>query len=684
MHRQYKLFLILSLIVLSIFIFKINFEMKYSQKIENMAIESESKSLADLIIAFRTTYQNVFIRNHTQLDETTFNFLPVKTMNEMSDIFSKRNIDAKIQTVSDRPRNKINLANERQKKLIEYFKTHKEKPYIFKKENGKFYYSQPLKINKLCLKCHGEREKAPLIIRENYNTAYGYKLGDVRGIIDIELTQTEFTHFIENSRYKKFFTTFILISLILLVLFTYAYFTKKHTDRLTKEIEKKTNLESLLKEEVQIKSTLSRSLHIEQQQLQEKNIELEKQLYIDSLTKLGSYYALSQDIDKCKTTFPVLMLINIDNFKNINNLYGYETGNDVLIEFASCLKSFINDDTYKAYRLFADEFIIFQNCQYADIEDFHGDLLRLKETIDKHKFFINPLNDYLNLDITMGISIGQENPIGTVDTALRYAKKHKLPFQTYNSELNNEISLENTIKWKKRLKNAIEDNRVVPVFQPIVDRDTNIIKYEVLIRLQSEDNHNELIPPHEFLEEAVNAKQYNNLMKIVFDKTFEIMKTSNKLFSINLSYNDIFNNTLIQHLKEKFTKDPQIASRIVIEILETDEIENSELMKKFIEEFRQFRVKIAIDDFGTGHSNLSHILQVNPDYLKIDGAFIKNINEDRQSYAMVKSIISFCKELNITVIAEFVHSREVFDILFELGIDEFQGYYFSPPKRNIL
>jgi c-di-GMP phosphodiesterase len=417
--------------------------------------------------------------------------------------------------------------------------------------------------------------------------------------------------------------------------------------------------------------------------VRERTIELERQLYIDNLTQLGSYYALSKDINECSSSFPVLMLINIDNFQNINNLYGYETGNDILKEFTSSLNSFIKTNKYKGYRLFADEFVIFQNCQYRDIDNYYEDLKLLKDIIHNHKFYIKPINEFINIDVTIGVSIGQENPIGTVDMALRYAKKHKLSFQTFHSELDTKHNLQNTIQWKKRIKDAIEQNRIVPVFQPILNRSQEIIKYEVLVRLQSEDKK-KLIPPHEFLEEAVNAKQYNQIMKIVFDKTFELMKTSDKLFSINISYTDIFNHVLIKHLEKTLAYDNELSSRIIIEILETDEIDDSELMQEFINKFRSYGVRIAIDDFGVGHSNLSHITKINPDYLKIDGEFIKNINEDEKSLALVTSIITFCSKLNIKVIAEYVHSKEVFDTLMELGIDEFQGFYFSAPRSNLL
>ncbi len=106
-------------------------------------------------------------------------------------------------------------------------------------------------------------------------------------------------------------------------------------------------------------------------------------------------------------------------------------------------------------------------------------------------------------------------------------------------------------------------------------------------------------------------------------------------------------------------------------------------MQSFIKEVRKYGVRIAIDDFGTGHSNFTNIIDIEPDYIKIDGSFIRNIHTDSKSYSLVKGIINSAKELNIKTIAEFVHSKEVFDVVKELGVDEFQGYYFSEPLLNI-
>jgi EAL domain-containing protein (putative c-di-GMP-specific phosphodiesterase class I) len=93
-------------------------------------------------------------------------------------------------------------------------------------------------------------------------------------------------------------------------------------------------------------------------------------------------------------------------------------------------------------------------------------------------------------------------------------------------------------------------------------------------------------------------------------------------------------------------------------------------------------VRIAIDDFGSGYSNYTHIFEIKPDYLKIDGSLIKNIDQDNNSYELVKSITQLAKSLGIETIAEFVSTREIFEICFDLGVDYFQGYYFAEPCKK--
>lgn len=436
---------------------------------------------------------------------------------------------------------------------------------------------------------------------------------------------------------------------------------------------------SAVREDITAQKNLEKLNDELEHKVQERTQEIENQLYTDSLTGLNSYQALSRDIEKRDYTFTTLMLINIDNFQNINGLYGFEAGNEVLKEFATVLEPFSSKRGYRLYRIYADEFVLFKNCEFTNIDEYYEDLVNLRQAIQNRKFLLKSINTSINIDVTIGISMGQENPLITVDMALRHAKEHKLDFQAYNSTLDIKEKLQKTLEWKERIAKGLLDDRFIPVFQPILNKEQEIIKYEVLTRLKDRDDPKLLLAPGEFLEESINTKQYNDITKRVLNQALEIMKNSDKIFSINISYDDIYNDVLIKFLENIILNNKEIANRLVIEILEDKEIKSLEVMTNFIQQFRSYGVKIAIDDFGIGHSNLSHIMDIEPDYLKIDGSFIKNIAYDKKSYALTKSVVEFCKELDIIVIAEYVHDKKTFEIVDQLGVDEFQGYYFSPP-----
>lgn len=113
--------------------------------------------------------------------------------------------------------------------------------------------------------------------------------------------------------------------------------------------------------------------------------------------------------------------------------------------------------------------------------------------------------------------------------------------------------------------------------------------------------------------------------------------------------------------------------------MESEEIENYSQVEEFINTVKSYGCKVAIDDFGSGYSNFNRILNLNIDYLKIDASIIKNILNDKTSETIVKFIIDLTRDMNIKTIAEFVHSKEIFEKVKELGIDYSQGFYISEP-----
>ena len=152
---------------------------------------------------------------------------------------------------------------------------------------------------------------------------------------------------------------------------------------------------------------------------------------------------------------------------------------------------------------------------------------------------------------------------------------------------------------------------------------------------------------------------------------------------MNLSFKDILNYEFIDYLNNALEKLKfEDRNRLVFEILESENLSDYDFLEEFVLKYKKLGVKIAIDDFGSGYSNFIRIIRLKPDYLKIDGSLIKNIDKDNNSYEIVKSIIAFSKTLNIKTIAEYVHSEEIFNLLLELDVDEFQGYYFGKPDED--
>ncbi|MDF1875470.1 EAL domain-containing protein, partial [Sulfurimonas sp. SAG-AH-194-I05] len=135
-------------------------------------------------------------------------------------------------------------------------------------------------------------------------------------------------------------------------------------------------------------------------------------------------------------------------------------------------------------------------------------------------------------------------------------------------------------------------------------------------------------------------------------------------------------NKLFQLLEEN----KEHASRVVIELLEDENVKDFQVLKQFIRDVKKLGVKIAIDDFGAGYSNFERLLDYQPDILKIDGCLVRDIETNSYSYSVVKTIVTFAKEQNIQTIAEYVANENIFIILKDLGVDYSQGYYFGAPQ----
>ena len=228
------------------------------------------------------------------------------------------------------------------------------------------------------------------------------------------------------------------------------------------------------------------------------------------------------------------------------------------------------------------------------------------------------------------------------------------------------------------LKDALRSGLVVPYVQPIVNAiDGKIDKYECLMRLV-EPETGEAFSIFPLLSTAKSIHLYEGLMELMVEKSMRVFEDLPWAFSLNLSYEDIDNRRFRNYVLGKIKEFPE-PERIIFEVLEMDVIEDYEVVSRFLDEMRSYGCKVAIDDFGSGYSSMENILRLKPDYIKIDGSLIHDIDHSSQSVTIVKTVVSMAKELNIKSVAEYVHSEAVYDVVKTLEVDYLQGYYTGRP-----
>jgi EAL domain-containing protein (putative c-di-GMP-specific phosphodiesterase class I) len=282
------------------------------------------------------------------------------------------------------------------------------------------------------------------------------------------------------------------------------------------------------------------------------------------------------------------------------------------------------------------------------------------------------------LGITMGYICEEENPLEKASLALSHAKKRRKLFVQYSENLNLIEAGEQDFNTIKLIKDAIKDGEVIPHFQLIQNKNGQK-KYETLMRIE---HNGQVILPSQFLDVAKKSGDYEQLTRIMVDKSFKYFANRKEEFSVNLSYDDISDQEMLLYLHEKI-EEYGVAKRVIFEIVESENIEDFTIVKEFISDMQKLGVKIAIDDFGSGYTNYSYLLQLKPDFLKIDGSIIKNIDTCEDSYIITQSIVDFANKLGIETVAEYIHSEEIYKLTKELNIDNFQGFFLNKPSSKV-
>ena len=402
-------------------------------------------------------------------------------------------------------------------------------------------------------------------------------------------------------------------------------------------------------------------------------------LSCDLLTNLLSNRALTYKLKHSKKVN--YFLFNIDNFSNINNAYGYEMGDEVLKKVSSYL-NLLKPQGAELYRFCSDKFVIVYEKDIDSVE-----ISKIAESILSF-FSHTEIEIDEDIDLFISLSIGVSSSAGLINITqaelaieeLRQTRNNG--FKIYNSQSEFVYQAQQNIYWIQKVKEAVSEENIVVYFQPIVNNATHMIeKYECLARIEDDD---EIISPYMFLSAAKASGNLSNVTKSIIAQSFKKFQDNEYEFSLNITGEDLQLQYLEYYLmkfSKKYNIDP---SRVVLEVLEDIVSLNNNIIARQLKKFKELGFKIAIDDFGAESSNLSRLLEVEPDYLKIDGVFIKNILEDKKSQVIVDAIIMICRQGDIKIIAEYIHNASVQKKIEELGIDYSQGFFLGEPKPELV
>ncbi|MEO1937718.1 MAG: bifunctional diguanylate cyclase/phosphodiesterase, partial [Sulfurimonas sp.] len=390
---------------------------------------------------------------------------------------------------------------------------------------------------------------------------------------------------------------------------------------------------------------------------------------------------LVKDIDMSKYQ---IMMLDIDYFKQINDNYGHKAGDFVLRKTAQIISQLIREDDY-LIRYGGEEFLLFikkgenENTLALKIAE------RIRKKIEKTPF------EYEDKTMRITVSIGlTNNPehFKTLSLAIKHADEM---LYRAKREGRNKVVSHDTNNTKKEhierknineMKEALEEDRIICYFQAIVNVGTNkICKYEALARMIDKDGS--IVLPYLFLDTLAHTNLYNDFTKRILELVFEKIKSKKVTISVNLNFSDILDNSIYKIILDELQKHQELTKWLTIELLEYEIMQESSLIQERLLEIKSFGVQIALDDFGSGFANYSVFETLPLDILKIDGSLIKNVATSKTSYTITHSIATLARELGIKTVAEFVHSKEVLEIVQELQIDEAQGFYIAKPSADI-
>jgi diguanylate cyclase (GGDEF)-like protein len=411
----------------------------------------------------------------------------------------------------------------------------------------------------------------------------------------------------------------------------------------------------------------------------------------DRITGLPDKYFFKNTVTKLlkdvveNNTRAAMVIINLDNFKYVNDSFGHDFG-DLLLKEVSCtiLESVPPDVLVSRYS--GNTFLLFK----PDISDIH-EIIALCNFIIKSFEEPNMVGDkkiYLTASIGIALSPDHGTDYNTLlknaDAAMYEAKKNgKNECDFFNDSLSAELN--RVYSLQKGLRTSLENNEIYVMFQPKISLDDSLVNgFEALARWESHEFG--IVSPAEFIPIAESSKMIIPIGRYILEEVFRKTKfllnegKNNFKIAVNLSEMQLRDDVILSDFKRLIKKYRINPKYIEVEITESMLMKSFDRNVRIIEEIKQLGISIALDDFGTGYSSLNYLTKLPIDVLKIDRSFLIDLISNPKSKCIVETIINLSHQLGIEVVAEGVEDKFQVEYLKMILCDVVQGYYFSKPR----
>ena len=411
----------------------------------------------------------------------------------------------------------------------------------------------------------------------------------------------------------------------------------------------------------------------------------------DALTDLPNRHSLQRALESVLQDGGIgaLLFLDIDHFKYINDNFGHRTGDQLIVGVGSLLRHMMRGVDGRLYRLGGDEFAI--HLPGALPKEAVGAAERALDVVRRYRFQADYDKVISSLAASAGIALypfhGNDVPalLSNVDIAMYQAKdlgrnRHALFDQTSDSLR----STHKRIHWAKKLREALDGDRLVLFQQPVVRlKDRKPVHHEILVRMRDDDDG--LVLPGNFIEIAESLGLIQEIDMRVVEKLLTFLRDSGQLgrkvrYFVNLSRVSISDQRWIEGFIGLLRESGADPSQLVFEITETAAMSEIDVTLTFISKLRDMGCRFALDDFGSGFSSFYYLKRFNVDYLKIDGSFIRDIATDEGSRIFVRALNDVARSLHKQVIAEWMETPEALNLLLGMGTQFGQGYLFQRPS----